>query len=151
MSNIVPSTETHFFLGDGRGAAYLKGSAYCKFWALGGALIRSWALIRAFTLLRHLLLERVFSWFSMKDFREKIKSLKDGRGAAYLKGSAYCKFWALGGALIRSWALIWSWALIEHLRYSVTCFWKEYFFGFPWKIKSLAWTLARFLVFLRLK
>ena len=38
-----------------------------------------------------------------------------GRGGAYFKGvegGAYYKFWALGGALIRSGALIWSWGLI---------------------------------------
>ena len=57
VSYIVPSTVTHFFWREGAGRLF-EGGAYYKFWALGGALIRSgalfwsWTLIRAFTVFK---------------------------------------------------------------------------------------------------
>ena len=43
-----------------------------------------------------------------------------GGGAGGGWGRAYYKFWALGGALIRSGALIWSWALIR--AFTLVCY-----------------------------
>ena len=64
VSYIVPRTETYFFSGEGEAGAYLKEGTYYKFWALGGALIWSWALIRAFTVLlvRSHAVFKCFSW-----------------------------------------------------------------------------------------